>query len=157
MTYLLFTGSRAHHRPEQALDAISYFTWYVGEHYPHDVICMHGACPTKLENKKKGLKSIDEMVKEWCLEFDDYLVHDPHPANWSKFGLAAGGIRNREMSKLAAKRKAVACLALPDGKSTGTRNCATVAGTLGIPTLLIEPEQLDNSEELIEKFFKRSI
>ena len=39
------------------------------------------------------------------------------PANWNKYGRAAGPIRNEEMAKIAD-----ACIIFWDGKSAGSRN-----------------------------------
>ena len=49
------------------------------------------------------------------------------PADWKKFGKAAGHIRNAEMSK-----NAEALVAIWDGKSAGTRNMIRTAETKGL-------------------------
>lgn len=52
-------------------------------------------------------------------EFAHYMnlpVH-PYPANWTKYGMAAGPIRNRQMAE-----NAEALIAVWDGKSPGTED-----------------------------------
>lgn len=56
------------------------------------------------------------------------FVLDPHPAQWSVHGKAAGPIRNKEMVDLGADLM----LAFPRGASRGTRGCMQLAAEAGI-------------------------
>ena len=51
-----------------------------------------------------------------------------HPANWKKYGKAAGPIRNREMLDSGIDL----VLAFWDGKSPGTRNMMAIARKAGV-------------------------
>ena len=53
---------------------------------------------------------------------------EPHPAQWSVHGKAAGPIRNKEMVDLGADL----VLAFPRGSSRGTRGCMKLAAEAGI-------------------------
>lgn len=48
------------------------------------------------------------------------------PAEWHKYGVAAGPIRNCEMAKYAKETKAILC-AFWDGSSSGTKHMITTA------------------------------
>lgn len=51
------------------------------------------------------------------------------PADWNRFGKAAGSIRNRQM---ATEGKADAVVIFWDGKSTGTKNMLDIAKELDL-------------------------
>jgi hypothetical protein len=57
-----------------------------------------------------------------------------HPADWNRYGRAAGPRRNAEMVKLGAD----ICLTFPIGSSPGTRGCIDLARTAGIPVRIYE-------------------
>lgn len=52
---------------------------------PADAILVHGAAP-----------GADSVCAHWWYDIQGRTV-DPHPANWKKYGKAAGPIRNQEM------------------------------------------------------------
>ncbi len=56
------------------------------------------------------------------------FILEPHPAQWSVHGKAAGPIRNKEMVDLGADLM----LAFPRGASRGTRGCMQLAAEAGI-------------------------
>lgn len=62
-----------------------------------------------------------------------------YPANWKKYGRAAGPIRNREMLDSGADL----VIAFPGG--VGTQNMITQAGLMGVPVLRVE--MLNGSEQ----------
>ncbi|MFE8916829.1 SLOG family protein [Streptomyces globisporus] len=84
----------------------------------------HGACPT----------GADRFASIWCDFWTKGVFEIPHPANWEKFGKAAGPIRNREMAQAGADL----CLAFPLGESRGTWNCVNECKKAGIPVMVIE-------------------
>ena len=64
-----------------------------------------GACPT----------GVDVLGEKWAKENGIKIIR--YPANWDKYGRAAGPIRNEQMSEIAE-----ALIAIWDGKSPGTKN-----------------------------------
>lgn len=76
---------------------------------------VHGACPA----------GADKIAGEEALDLGLWV--EPHPADWGKYGDAAGPIRNREMAVLGAD----VCLAFGDGQ--GTRHMVRMAEQRGIP------------------------
>lgn len=57
---------------------------------------------------------------------------ESHPAEWGKYGDAAGPIRNAKMVSLGAD----VCLAFQKGNSSGTAGCITLADKAGITVWL---------------------
>lgn len=76
-----------------------------------DTILVSGQCPT-------GADHIAEQV--W---YTLGLPVELHPANWTKFGKAAGPLRNREMVALGADL----CLAFIKNNSRGASHCLSLA------------------------------
>lgn len=74
------------------------------------------ACDWKITEVVCGMaRGADTLGKEWAEEFNIPVVE--FPADWDKYGKAAGPIRNAEMADYAE-----ALIALWDGKSRGTKN-----------------------------------
>jgi hypothetical protein len=75
------------------------------------ITIVHGDCPT----------GADQLAQR----FVDYqrVQVERYPANWKKFGKAAGSIRNQEMVDLGAD----ICFAFPHPESTGTWDCVEKA------------------------------
>lgn len=57
------------------------------------------------------------------------LLIESHPADWDRYGKAAGFIRNEEMAKLGADL----CICFWDGRSRGTLHMMEMAAKYGIP------------------------
>ena len=70
------------------------------------------------------------MADDWAVAHG--LEPERHPADWKRYGRAAGPIRNQEMVNLGAD----VCLAFPREGSRGTKNCMEAARKAGIPTLV---------------------
>lgn len=86
---------------------------------PAQFIVVHGQCP---------YGGVDLYAEEWAIS----KGHTPeaHPAPWTKFGKAAGMIRNAEMVNLGAD----VCFGFPGPSSRGTVDCMKKARAAGIET-----------------------
>lgn len=60
------------------------------------------------------------------------------PAEWDKYGKAAGPIRNEQMAKYAAEADRGMLIAFPIGESKGTRNMIKLARQYGLEVEVIE-------------------
>ncbi len=72
-------------------------------------------------------KGIDLLGENWALLHNVPVKR--FPANWQRFGRAAGFIRNGEMAEYAD-----ALIAVWDGRSQGTQNMIAEARNLKLPT-----------------------
>ena len=72
----------------------------------------HTKCDTVMCGEAKGA---DTLGKQWAEE--NYIDVKSFPADWDKYGKAAGPIRNREMVQ-----ESDFIVAFWDGKSRGTKN-----------------------------------
>lgn len=112
---VLVTGSRDWADYTAVMAALS-FELMVAEFVGDDMVVIHG-----------GARGADHIADVWartmaCLEVEEY------PADWDRYGKAAGHIRNFEMVALGAD----VCLAFPLGESKGTRGCMELADKAGI-------------------------
>ena len=115
MTYrLLITGSRDWEDEESVRFEIAGMTML----HPGLVI-VHGACPS----------GADLMAAKAAADIG--IRQEPHPAEWEKYGKAAGPRRNAEMVALGAD----ACIAFIRNGSRGASHCADLAEKAGIPVL----------------------
>lgn len=78
-------------------------------------------------------RGVDTLAIEWAdgAGFSDSVAH--FPAEWTRYGRAAGMIRNRQMSWYGTM-----LLAFWDGKSSGTRNMIEVAKEDGLHVVVHE-------------------
>lgn len=60
------------------------------------------------------------------------------PADWNKYGKAAGPIRNEEMAKYASEANRGILIAFPVGESRGTRNMIKLAKQYGLEVNVVE-------------------
>lgn len=111
-----------------------YGLWHANSYSTEKLTVVHGACPT----------GADKIVDDWATDMEGWaeknssplpgvqVVVERHPADWEKYGKAAGPIRN----KVIADRGGHLCVAFlyePEGKrSKGTRDMITEARNKGI-------------------------
>lgn len=81
------------------------------------VVMVSGHCP----------KGADWICEQWAHELG--WAVEKHPANWTKYGKAAGFIRNDEMTLKGAD----VCLAFIRANSKGATHCVRMAKARGIP------------------------
>ena len=74
-----------------------------------------------------GARGADEIAGRYARE-RGYLLK-VMPADWNKYGKAAGYIRNKSMHELIAKYKHRGCVLFWDGKSKGTQHNFELAET----------------------------
>ena len=108
-------GSWARNEVNGALALLRALTVFLGE----PMVLVHGACPT----------GVDFLVDEWAKTHPTVTV-ERHPADWRKYGRAAGPRRNQEMVALGAHM----CIGFRKGGSTGTGHTLALARHAGIPT-----------------------
>lgn len=96
MTYrILVTGSRTWTDRDTIRHAL---TGLWRKHGPN-ITLVHGHCP----------RGADTIAHQWALDNTrNRVTAEPHPADWQRFGRAAGHIRNTRMVRLGAD----ICLAL---------------------------------------------
>lgn len=66
------------------------------------------------------------------------------PAEWDKYGKAAGPIRNEQMAKYAADSDRGILVAFPIGTSRGTKNMINAARQYGLDICIVEENDHDN-------------
>jgi hypothetical protein len=90
-------------------------------------------------------RGADRFAAEWCHLPDEpgyhvTVVEEPHPADWARYGKAAGPMRNREMVDLGADLVLAFPLPGPRERSRGTWDCVEAAEAHGIPVEVKELE-----------------
>lgn len=83
---------------------------------PGDTTIVHGAA-----------RGVDRVAGQEAQKLG--LLVEEHPAEWDRYGTAAGFVRNERMAKLGADL----VLAFWDGRSNGTRHMMDMAARYGIP------------------------
>lgn len=76
-----------------------------------------------------GARGVDSLAERYASEngMDIYII----PADWNKYGKAAGYIRNEEMHRHIASFEHRGCIAFWDGKSKGTAHSFELAKKYG--------------------------
>lgn len=109
---VLVTGSRQWNDARAIMDRLA--------DYPPGTVLVHG-----------DARGADRMAQR--IGQDLGLVDEPHPADWTQYGKAAGRIRNAEMVRAGAD----ICIAFPLPDSVGTWDCVRRAKTAGIPVEVV--------------------
>ena len=114
---LLVTGSRTWHD----IRAIELALAAVLARHPEGVLLVHGACP----------RGADAIAAAYAARTPGYQV-EAHPADWRRYGRAAGYRRNAEMIAQGAD----GCAAFIRGGSPGSTSAVRLARAAGIPAWL---------------------
>jgi YspA, cpYpsA-related SLOG family len=85
------------------------------------VLLVHGACP----------RGADAIAAACAARTPGYQI-EAHPADWRRYGRAAGYRRNAEMVALGAD----GCAAFIRGRSPGSTSAVRLAAAAGIPVWL---------------------
>lgn len=80
-------------------------------------------------------RGVDSLAKRAAEELGVKVLS--FPAEWNRYGRAAGPIRNEKMLK-EGKPDMVIAFHNDITKSKGTKNCLIQAKKMGIPTILVE-------------------
>ena len=91
---LLVTGSRTWHD----VRAIERVLAVILDRHPEGVLLVHGACP----------RGADPIAAAYAARTPGYQV-EAHPADWHRYGRAAGYRRNAEMIALCQQARAAIC------------------------------------------------
>lgn len=112
---VLVTGSRDWSDHDVVRDALAW------ARYGHEaMVVVHGACPS----------GADAMASWWVRRYRFLSVSEErHPADWRRYGRAAGPLRNRAMVAAGADL----CLAFIRDGSRGASHAAGLAEAAGIP------------------------
>jgi hypothetical protein len=92
------------------------------------LVIVHGQCP-------KG--GADLWAEQWAHRYG--FAVERHPADFAKYGKAAGPKRNSHMVSLGA----AACIAFPGPGSTGTWDCVRKAADAGIRIEVLHLAQVE--------------
>jgi hypothetical protein len=87
------------------------------------LVIIQGRCP---------VGGVDRIAELWAKK-QEGARNSSYPADWRKYGKAAGPIRNTQMVKEA---RADRCLAFPGIRSRGTWDCLEKAAKAGITTYI---------------------
>lgn len=86
---------------------------------------------TAVDNPQFGPYIGGDWLAHWFAVWKGWTL-EPHPADWPRFKLAAGPIRNQQMVDAGADQAVGMVLR----RSRGTRGCMQLAEAAGIPTTL---------------------
>lgn len=130
---ILVTGSRLWTARNVIADALTKAIGDYGQHLIHDDPVLgprlDWEAVTLVHGDARGADRIAaDIGRTWRLQLE------PHPADWDRYGRAAGHRRNAEMVTLGAD----VLLAFPIGRSPGTRGCVALAEKAGIPIHVYE-------------------
>ena len=114
---LLVTGSRTWDDPRAIERALA----VILARHPGGVLLVHGACT----------RGADAIAAAYAVRTPGYQI-EAHPADWHRYGRAAGHRRNAEMITLGAD----GCVAFIRAASPGSTATVRLAAAAGIPIWL---------------------
>jgi hypothetical protein len=114
---LLVCGSRDYTNAERVTQVLSSL--------PRPAVLITGQAP-----------GADRLAEEWATSQRIRII--PFPADWAKYGRAAGPLRNRAMVRDGKPTLVVAFPRDPQAISPGTQDMITVARAAGIPTYVMQ-------------------
>ena len=126
---VLITGSRdwegiqAENKVYRVLDKVLDLSLVLDQ----SLTLVHGDCPT----------GADPCADRWGRRREPLVIVEPHPADWTIYGKAAGPARNRHMIGLGADM----CIGFLRNESRGTSHTIYLARDFGIPTFIINWEE----------------
>ena len=124
---ILVTGSR--HWTDRWVIEDSLFK--LTKEYPLNHVLIHGGA--------RGADTIaHELIRKWVENGYSWRI-ETHPANWNKYGRAAGPIRNAQM---LTEGKPDICLAFPLPGSRGTGDMIRKANEAGVEVRIIPPRRV---------------
>lgn len=129
---VIATGSRDYTNRALVAAALQHLQdLYIHGVEPEQIVLVHGDCKRYLEDGSIDLdRSLDQLAAQEAADLG--WDTEPHPADWTLYGDAAGPIRNKHMVSLGANY----CLAFEGGDGTG--NCRRLAKAAGIPVIDIK-------------------
>lgn len=131
MKRIVISGSRQFNDYEYLLKKFNFITSEI----PFDTI----------EIITGGARGTDKLGERFAREHDIKLTL--FPAEWSKYGFAAGPVRNKQMAVYAKEEYAILC-AFWNGKSKGTLNMIEAAISTGFDEIHVyKVDALDDDEE----------
>lgn len=90
----------------------------------------------ELEIISGGCRGADAMGEEYAKEWG--IKCTVFRADWDKYGIAAGPIRNEQMAKYTTESDRGMLIAFPVGISKGTRNMIDLAKRYGLEVHVVE-------------------
>lgn len=81
-----------------------------------------------------GAQGVDQLGEQYAR--DNGIRFDVFPAEWDKYGRAAGYVRNKQMSETAD-----ALIAIWDGQSPGTLHMIDIARDKGLPVYVFNEKK----------------
>ena len=113
-------------------------------------------CPTDDEIVTGGARGADAFAADYAKERGLELT--VFPANWKRYGRAAGPIRNREMLDYAMQTIKPLVIAFWDGRSRGTAQMLELAKQNGLSHMTVsrkkENEEIDEESVQIGGIYK---
>ena len=126
---VLVTGERGWEDDDAVILVMREFEFILEDVHqdPKAITIVHGDCSSG------GIDRVAQAVGE---SMGFHVI--PHPANWAKYGRAAGPIRNKAMLEEDGPFDLVLAFHRDISKSKGTKDCYGRANRMGLKTRLID-------------------
>lgn len=119
----------------------------ISNYYSHIVNLYVAHFPRNTEVVSGGARGIDELAKMAAFKYN--LGYKEFPADWDKYGKAAGFVRNTWIADY------VDCgIAFWDGKSHGTQDTINKLKELGKPIKIVQVETIADINKWCNEWFK---